>query len=72
MLEQGLLFRMNWIKKILLLTWLIPCLSLAQTPIVLVVPFSPGGPADQVAKVIQKTLSQEINRDIRSQTRGGR
>lgn len=52
------------LKKILILCLLLPCLAQAKKPIVLVVPFGAGGPADQVAKVVQKTLSQELDQPV--------
>lgn len=45
--------------------------ALAQKPIVLVLPFPPGGPTDQVARVIQKTLGQELNRPVVIEHRAG-
>jgi tripartite-type tricarboxylate transporter receptor subunit TctC len=52
------------IKKFLVFLFLIPCWAFAQKPIILVVPFSAGGPTDLIAKVVQKTLSQELNRPV--------
>lgn len=48
-----------------------PIVSLAQKPIILVVPFVAGGPTDHVAKIIQKTLSQELDRAIVIEYRPG-
>lgn len=61
-------------KKILtcfLLIMMCPIVSLAQKPIILVVPFVAGGPTDHVAKIIQKTLSQELDRAIVIEYRPG-
>lgn len=52
------------IKKILFMLCWLPCVVIAQRPVVLIVPFGAGGPADQVAKVIQKTLGQELDQSV--------
>lgn len=51
--------------------FMIASISSAQKPVVLVVPFPPGGPTDQVARVIQKTLGQELNRPVVIEHRAG-
>ena len=40
------------------------CQSISAQNIKLVVPFAPGGPAESVARLIQKDLSQELNKSI--------
>ncbi len=43
----------------------------AEKPLVLVVPYPPGGPADTVARVIAPVLGSELNRDIVIDNRAG-
>lgn len=59
------------LKIIFILLFAICGPALAQKPIVLVLPFPPGGPTDQVARVIQKTLGQELNRPVVIEHRAG-
>jgi|688.fasta_scaffold193177_2 tripartite-type tricarboxylate transporter receptor subunit TctC len=51
-------------KKILFCILYLFCQSISAHNIKLVVPFAPGGPADSVARLIQKDLSQELNKSI--------
>ena len=50
---------------------MISTMVFAQKPVTLVLPFPPGGPTDQVARIIQKTLSQELNRPVIIEHRAG-
>jgi tripartite-type tricarboxylate transporter receptor subunit TctC len=59
------------LKIIFVLLFVICGSALAQKPIVLVLPFPPGGPTDQVARIIQKTLAQELNRPVVIEHRAG-
>ena len=47
-----------------MLCCLLPFAVMAQAPIVLVVPFAAGGPTDNVARVLQKALSRELDRPV--------
>jgi tripartite-type tricarboxylate transporter receptor subunit TctC len=59
-------------KKIIAVLLFLTCISVqAQKPIVLVLPFPPGGPTDQVARVIQKTLGEELGRPVVIEHRAG-
>ena len=52
-------------KKILATLFLLATgLAQATDVIKIVVPYAPGGPADLIAKVVQKDLSQELNRTV--------
>lgn len=52
------------IKKLILLLCFLPFVATAQNPMELVVPFAVGGPADKLARAVQKTLSQELDRPV--------
>jgi tripartite-type tricarboxylate transporter receptor subunit TctC len=59
------------LKTIVFFVCIISTTTFAQKPVVLVLPFPPGGPTDQVARVIQHTLSQELKRPVVIEHRPG-
>ena len=60
-------------KKIIifLAVLLIYSAAIAQPPIALVVPMSPGGPADALARTVAQTLSTAMNRSVVIEVRSG-
>jgi tripartite-type tricarboxylate transporter receptor subunit TctC len=59
-------------KIIIFLACLLICwCANAQPPIALVVPMSPGGPADALARTLEQTLTTALNRSIVVEVRAG-
>jgi tripartite-type tricarboxylate transporter receptor subunit TctC len=58
-------------KIIVVLTLLISSVALANDPIVLVIPYATGGPADSVGRVLQQSLSTELGRPVIVETKPG-